>query len=279
MGKNEIEKSEKGGTGKNQIESEKDGTENSMAEREKNDTERSEEGKGQGAEEQVEKGQIENDSKEDEWKIIRNINTGISIPYSPEYNISRVDKTGFLRQLANEGGGRILESEAEVFKEDPPPVSGSKDITHILIEMAIILFVTEIGIRRLNIKWDKVFSKVAEIVEIAKKTGKNAGSILKNLAKTGLAKKGGVTISAKPDITAKSYKTVRHDKEQTVKSDQTVKFEQRQPEKQNIIKESWHTKSESKPETKPEARPEVESEYTSNISILLDKKRKRDGKR
>jgi Mg-chelatase subunit ChlD len=279
MGKNEIEKSEKGGTGKNQIESEKDGTENNNAEREKNDTERSEEGKGQGAEEQVEKGQIENDSKEDEWKIIRNINTGISIPYSPEYNISRVDKTGFLRQLANEGGGRILESEAEVFKEDPPPVSGSKDITHILIAIAIILFVTEIGIRRLNLKWDKVFSKVAEIVEIAEKNSRKTIFTIKNLAKTGWAKKDGVTISAKPDITAKSYKTVRHDKEQTVKSDQTVKFEQRQPEKQNIIKESWHTKSESKPETKPEARPEVESEYTSNISILLDKKRKRDGKR
>ncbi|HHY23665.1 MAG TPA: hypothetical protein GX527_05420, partial [Clostridiaceae bacterium] len=127
--------------------------------------------------------------------------------------------------------------------------------------------------------WDKVFSKVAEIVEIAEKNSRKTIFTIKNLAKTGWAKKDGVTISAKPDITAKSYKTVRHDKEQTVKSDQTVKFEQRQPEKQNIIKESWHTKSESKPETKPEARPEVESEYTSNISILLDKKRKRDGKR
>ncbi|HOJ11633.1 MAG TPA: VWA domain-containing protein [Clostridiales bacterium] len=103
-------------------------------------------------------------------EIVKNINTGISIPYSPEYNISRVDNLAFLQKLAYEGGGRILGSGAEVFKGDPPPVAGNKDMTNILIALSIIVFVLEIGIRRLNLKLDAATERMTQAAHVIQET-------------------------------------------------------------------------------------------------------------
>ena len=170
---------------------------------------------------------------ETEWEIVRNISTGISIPYSAEYNITRTDNTAFLKQLANEGGGRILEKGADVFREELPPVAGSKDITHILISAAIILFVIEIGIRRINIKWGKISARFAGIAGLAGNTVKN---------------------------TAKRFHIIKP-------------FRIMDPERQKV---------EDLPDkltVQNEARDEYgEKDRSSSISVLLDKKRKRENR-
>lgn len=87
---------------------------------------------------------------------VKFVNSGINIPYSPEYNISRADNEEFLKKLAHEGGGRIIKNPGEVFSGELAPVESVTDITPILLSLAIILFLVEIAVRRLNIPFDRL---------------------------------------------------------------------------------------------------------------------------
>lgn len=88
--------------------------------------------------------------------VVKNINSGITIPYSPEYDITRKDTQGFLEKLAYEGGGRIIKSSRDTFSGELSPVVSITDMVPIFLPLIIILFLLDIAVRRLNIPIEKV---------------------------------------------------------------------------------------------------------------------------
>ncbi|MCX7841727.1 MAG: VWA domain-containing protein [Clostridia bacterium] len=84
-------------------------------------------------------------------EALKTINTGINIPYSPEYDIPRSDASALLEKLAHEGGGRILKDAGDVFSGKLAPIETVTDMTPYLLPMVILLFMLDIALRRLNI--------------------------------------------------------------------------------------------------------------------------------
>lgn len=95
-------------------------------------------------------------------EVIKSISSGLNIPYSPEYDISRKDNSAFLKKLSYEGGGRVLKNSKEVFSGSLPPVVSMVDMTPILITLMIFLLMLDIAARRLNIDFGKALSSVEQ---------------------------------------------------------------------------------------------------------------------
>lgn len=94
-------------------------------------------------------------------EVINYVNTGYALQYSPEYKInnnsSNIDK--FITFI----GGKNIVNPKEVFVKAMTNKSGHRDITTILISMALILFMLDIAFRRLNFSLNKLkamFSKI-----------------------------------------------------------------------------------------------------------------------
>lgn len=166
---------------------------------------------------------------------VKSVNSGITIPYSPEYNISRVDNEEFLKKLAHEGGGRIIKNPGEAFSGELAPVESVTDITPILLSLAIILFLVEIAVRRLNIPFDRLIRP--EFIE-------KAGSFA---------------------ATAKKMLNSRRERGELAAEDSGEKVQ----EKAKKEVEVKAREAERSPDT-------VDTPLDSHISILLEKKRKRD---
>lgn len=96
-----------------------------------------------------------------EGEVLRTFNSGISIPYSPEYRIPEDDASSFIDRLLYESGGRLVQNPADVFSGELAPVVGIIDITPILIALLIIIFFLEIALRRLNIPFEKLWHAVS----------------------------------------------------------------------------------------------------------------------
>lgn len=79
------------------------------------------------------------------------LSTGISVPYSPEYNIVRKNPAEFFNRMAYESRGRIIDSPKDIFSGKLPPVVSITDITPYLLVMAVILLLADITMRRLRI--------------------------------------------------------------------------------------------------------------------------------
>lgn len=151
---------------------------------------------------------IANIAVKDENETVENINTGIVVPYSPEYEISREDPLLFLEKLAAEGGGRIIRDGSEVFSDELPEVSGIRDMVPVLLQLAILLFLADIAVRRLRLPINRVkellsdtFGRASGVIRTmgsaaikgavvkgtALRRGKTKGGILKENVETGPA--------------------------------------------------------------------------------------------
>lgn len=84
------------------------------------------------------------------------INSGVVIPYSPEYDMTMRKDPAFLEKLVRESGGKLLKNADEIFDRRLEKVWSEVDITHILLILAIILFMVDIAARRINIPLSKV---------------------------------------------------------------------------------------------------------------------------
>lgn len=84
------------------------------------------------------------------------ISTGITVPYSPEYDIPDRDPALFLERLASEGGGKVIKNVRDVFSERLLPVTSITDMTPILLPVVIILLMLDIALRRLNIPLNRM---------------------------------------------------------------------------------------------------------------------------
>lgn len=84
--------------------------------------------------------------------ISEKIVTGLNVGYSPEYDFYS-SKGISPERIVELSGGRILTNPKDVFKGNVPPVVGSHNISNILLALALILFLTEIFIRKTNVSF------------------------------------------------------------------------------------------------------------------------------
>lgn len=87
--------------------------------------------------------------------------TGVSIQYSPEYRLDQ--KSDNVERLAKETGAIYIEKPEDVYKGKMEDIFGVVDIMPFLLIMAIILFLIDIALRRLNLPLNKVEEKLAQI--------------------------------------------------------------------------------------------------------------------
>lgn len=89
------------------------------------------------------------------------ISTGLIIPYSPEYDVLPEDDNTLLQKLAKAGGGRILETPSQVFGSELAAVTGTTDPTLPLLITALVLFMLDIAVRRLNLNPGQLLKPLA----------------------------------------------------------------------------------------------------------------------
>lgn len=94
-----------------------------------------------------------NAKEEKNGETVSAANTGFAVQYSPEYKIN--DSSNIDKLIASIGGKNIT-SPKEVFSEDVIHKKGMLDINPYLVSIALILFLIDIAMRRLNISLYKV---------------------------------------------------------------------------------------------------------------------------
>ncbi|HYE82572.1 MAG TPA: VWA domain-containing protein [Clostridia bacterium] len=82
-------------------------------------------------------------------EVINAASTGISVQYSPEYRLQPA--SGYLDRLVKEAGGIFISTPEEVYKGELKDIFGAVDLTPSLIILALILFMLDIALRRLNL--------------------------------------------------------------------------------------------------------------------------------
>jgi Mg-chelatase subunit ChlD len=84
--------------------------------------------------------------------------TGISVQYSPEYRIQ--PQSGYLDRLIKEAGGMLINTPEDVYKGEIKDIFGAVDLTPTLLIAALILFMLDIALRRLNLPLAAVEEKL-----------------------------------------------------------------------------------------------------------------------
>lgn len=100
--------------------------------------------------------------------------TGISVQYSPEYRIQ--PERSYLDRLIKETGGAVIRSPEDVYKGEIKDIFGTVDLTPTLLILALILYMLDIALRRLNLPLAAVEEKLsaarARLVPQVKKPSK-----------------------------------------------------------------------------------------------------------
>lgn len=118
------------------------------------------------------------------------ISTGLIMPYSSEYDLLEGSNEALLQKIAYEGGGRMLDDPAQVFKSELPPVEGKVDPTRVLFIAIFILFIIDVALKRLNLRMDLLKKKLARTAAAGKAAvaaGKAAMTSEKTAAASGNA--------------------------------------------------------------------------------------------
>ena len=87
--------------------------------------------------------------------------TGISVQYSPEYRIQ--PPSGYLDRLMKEAGGTLINAPEDVYKGKIKDIFGAVDLTPALLILALILFMLDIALRRLNLPMAALEDKLSAI--------------------------------------------------------------------------------------------------------------------
>ena len=94
-------------------------------------------------------------------EVINSVNTGYALQYSPEYKIN--NNSSSFDKFITFIGGKNITNPKEVFVKSMTNKSGHRDITTFLTSLALILFMLDIALRRLNFSLNKLrgtFSKI-----------------------------------------------------------------------------------------------------------------------
>lgn len=91
-------------------------------------------------------------------ETINAVDTGISVQYSPEYRIQ--PESGYLDRLIKETGGTLINIPEDVYKGEIKDIFGAVDITPTLLILALIFYMLDIALRRLNLPLATVEEKL-----------------------------------------------------------------------------------------------------------------------
>ncbi|MFO7295559.1 MAG: VWA domain-containing protein [Clostridia bacterium] len=80
------------------------------------------------------------------------IENGLTVSYSPEYDIRNRGSDELLKKVVKETGGMLLDEPAQVFREDLQPIRAESEVWPYLLSAALVLFVIEVALRRLKIE-------------------------------------------------------------------------------------------------------------------------------
>jgi len=83
--------------------------------------------------------------------IVSTVNHGVSINYSKEYDFTSSENK--LNASVNQAEGKFITKAEEVFTKDLENVQGMSDLSRLCLIIAFFLFIIDIALRRLNIKF------------------------------------------------------------------------------------------------------------------------------
>lgn len=106
---------------------------------------------------------------------------GMVINYPKEYDFE--DRKNNLERLLYETDGKFIESPKEVFEKNLDPVYGLKDLSRILMIIALLLFVLDVALRRLNITFKRIHLKQNKKIEKERSVSMNRNSLKSNITK------------------------------------------------------------------------------------------------
>lgn len=95
--------------------------------------------------------------QKDEGEIVNAATAGVNLPYSPEYKITESSRV--LEDFVQGVNGKFIDDPQEVFEGDVKPVQGRRDLTYLLLVLALLLFILDIAFRRLNLPIGKLEEK------------------------------------------------------------------------------------------------------------------------
>lgn len=94
-------------------------------------------------------------------EVVNTSNYAVISNYSKEYDVTATNNR--LELIKNKSGAKFITSPTEVFTDDLNRVFGSRELYPILLSIALILFIFDIGIRRLN--FENLFFKGKKTIE------------------------------------------------------------------------------------------------------------------
>lgn len=94
-------------------------------------------------------------------ETINAASTGISVQYSPEYRIQ--PDSGYLDRLIKEAGGTLISTPEEVYEGELKDIFGAVNLTPTLLILALLLFMLDIALRRLNLPLAAIEEKLSAI--------------------------------------------------------------------------------------------------------------------
>ncbi|MFD3158520.1 VWA domain-containing protein [Haloimpatiens sp. FM7330] len=112
--------------------------------------------------------------------IVNSSTTGICMQYSPEYKIA--DENQELDRLVKQASGKFINKPSDVFKGKLKEIYAKRNITTILLIAALMLFVLDIALRRINLPYNKLQSKILKVKSKVKEIvpTKNSNNKIKN---------------------------------------------------------------------------------------------------
>ncbi len=164
--------------------------------------------------------------KQNGEEIVKNVNTAAALQYSKEYRFAEVSNN--LDGFVNQTGGRYITEPGEVFDTELEGAVSKRDITQVLLVLAVLLFALDIVVRRLHLDWLalagnavlwmklKVRNAREERREEAVKIRNTAGSV-KTRKGTGQTKNDSVSVNEKASSNAQgeAYSYAQADKQQS----------------------------------------------------------------
>lgn len=144
--------------------------------------------------------------------------SGISIQYSPEYRLDQ--KNDNVARLAKEAGAIYIEKPEDVYKGKIKDIFGVVDITPFLLILALIVFLIDIALRRLNLPLNKLEEKFA-LLKLRLKPEKKKSAML--------------TIKPKRETKPESFKTAEPVIPEDKPKDKTAKPKEKQVPKSDSL--------------------------------------------
>lgn len=91
-------------------------------------------------------------------EVVNSLTSGLIMQYSPEYKIN--NKSSLLENLTSEVNGKYIKTSDDVFKGDIKSVRGKTDMSIFLIIVALLIFIIDIAVRRLNLPYEKLLKYI-----------------------------------------------------------------------------------------------------------------------